>query len=401
MSFTPTPEFIHREFEDVIRDDVFRRAQLPEGGRPVLVLLGGQPAAGKSNAQNAIIARSPEANLVGITGDDFRSSHPDFEELALNDPLRMTEVTGAVSGPLVRECLDYAKEQGYSVLLEGVFSNQEMVVQTAEEFSKAGYDVQVCAMAVSEDVSRLSAESRYLQDIDRPRKARWTPPAAHDAAVVNGPGTVAALEASPYVSRVEVWSRDRQLYVNDRDRLGQWEREPEAAQVLMDERARPIEDPKEWLDLYEVNATRAEEHIIGRGVGNAPEPYLKDDRAHEVWQTLTTTAAVTMIPAVFGPEENPEKAQARERVQDHGKQIDAVHDSDITVVTQRTRELPETTQSRAQGLAAKRENVSAQLKNAKSERTAQTAQPEPREISELKHRPGQNLTQEPSHERRR
>ena len=268
MSFTPTPDFIDKEFDAYIRHDVFEGAKFPKSEHPTLVLLGGQPAASKSKAQDAIIARNPEANLVAITGDEFRPSHPNFEELAVNDPLGMPNETSSISGPLVRRCLDYAKEHGYSVLLEGTFVNQEMVLETAKEFSEAGYEVQVCAIAVSEDVSRLSAQARYLQNTENPFRARWTPPDLHDLAVVNSPGTVAALEASPYVSRVEVWNRTKQLYLNDRDSSGRWSREPEAAQVIIDERARPIENPKEWLHLYEVNAVRAAEHRIGRYAGN-------------------------------------------------------------------------------------------------------------------------------------
>lgn len=185
--FTPSKDFIRQQFDTYVRDQVFGAARAPETGRPVFVFLGGQPAAGKSLAQRKITERNPQASLVAITGDKYREFHPDFDNLTLLDPLQMPNVTSSVSGPLVRECLNYAKEQGYSVLLEGTFVNEEMVLATAEEFAQAGYDIEVCAVAVSEDVSRLYAEERYLEAVAEPRTARWTPPAAHDLAVAKSP----------------------------------------------------------------------------------------------------------------------------------------------------------------------------------------------------------------------
>lgn len=326
--FTPTPDFIREQFNDYVHEEVFGLAQRP-AVRPVLVLLGGQPAAGKSVAQTQVEARSPEAHLVAITGDAFRKYHPQFDELTEHDPLRMPNVTSSVSGPLVRECLDHAKEQGYSVLLEGTFVNEEMVLSTAEEFAQAGYDVQVCAVAVSEDVSRLSAEERYLSQVDiDPGNARWTPPTAHDLAVVNSPGTVAALEASSYVQRVEVWTREDRIYVNERGADGQWGWEPGAAQAMLDERARPIGNPEEWLRLYEKNAGRAESHQVHHGPGSKAEPYLGDDRVFGAWERISRSAEGVVSVAVPDPQD-PRRAELNERIEAHAQQIKAARGLDL------------------------------------------------------------------------
>ncbi|MDR1151446.1 MAG: zeta toxin family protein [Bifidobacteriaceae bacterium] len=60
---------------------------------PLLVLLGGQPAAGKTYAQETVIAANPDAGLVPITGDDLREYHPDYARLAEFAPLEMPGAT--------------------------------------------------------------------------------------------------------------------------------------------------------------------------------------------------------------------------------------------------------------------------------------------------------------------
>ncbi|WP_022873885.1 zeta toxin family protein [Nesterenkonia alba] len=68
--------WLRRVFEEEARDDLFAGHAPQE--QPVLVLLGGQPAAGKTRAQHAILAEHAADDLVEITGDDLREYHPDF-----------------------------------------------------------------------------------------------------------------------------------------------------------------------------------------------------------------------------------------------------------------------------------------------------------------------------------
>lgn len=270
----------------------------PASGRPTLVLLGGQPGAGKTRALDAI-ARAHQ-DIAAVTGDDFRIHHPNFVELAKADPLGMPNTTSAVASPLVRRCLDHAlgkrydeagqlvDERGdqYSVLLEGVFSRPEMVLSTVEEFSAAGFDVHAYAMAVPEHLSRLSAEYRYLA-ASSPYAARWTPPTAHDRAFSTLPETAAALEQSPLVSHIEVWTRTGPIHVGDRgpDAVGS---DSAVDHVLAGRRA--ALDPEAWTESYAALRRIAEQHQVPQLRGFAPVPYLADARVQIAWQQLDDQA---------------------------------------------------------------------------------------------------------------
>ena len=237
---------LRQVFDAAVRQAIF--PPVPAGD-PLLVLLGGQPAAGKTRAQAAILAEHPE--LVSITGDDLRAYHAGYRDLAVNDPLAMPAATAPTSSGLIRLALDHAIEHGYPVLLEGTFRDPAMVTGTAARFAEAGYRVEVVAVATPAPVSRLAAEERFLR-ARRGEVGRWTPPEAHETALTGSPEVVVALEALPVVSRIQVYARDRRLYDNHRSHGGVWEHEPRAAEVLRGEQTRhltPVEAAA-WLAGY-------------------------------------------------------------------------------------------------------------------------------------------------------
>lgn len=240
--FFLTEEQLHDRFEERVRDFVFS-GHAPQS-TPVLVLLGAQPAAGKSQAMAAVEQRHAGRDLVPLTGDELRAFHPRYEELLLEHPLLFPNATAQASGAWVRMSIDYAREHRFGLVIEGVFRVPEMTVSTAEEFAAAGYQVEVVGLGVRAERSRLDSLHRYLE------AGRWTPPAAHDGAYRMMPETIAAAEASPAVQRVTLTDRTgADLYVNERTATGVWRREPTGADALHSLRARPLppDEVAAWL----------------------------------------------------------------------------------------------------------------------------------------------------------
>ncbi|GAA0464479.1 zeta toxin family protein [Streptomyces sp. NPDC046215] len=211
---------------------------------PVLVLLGGQPAAGKSQAMAAAEQRHADRQLVPLTGDELRRFHPRYQELLEKQPLLFPNATGQASGAWVRMSIEHALDNGYSLMLEGIFRDPAMTVATAERFARAGHSVEVIGLAVPEERSRLDSLHRYLA------AGRWTPPNAHDLAIRMMPETIAAAEASAAVRRITITNRAAdELYVNERGPDGRWRGEPGAVQALTAGRARPLpaDEARGWL----------------------------------------------------------------------------------------------------------------------------------------------------------
>ncbi|WP_082376255.1 zeta toxin family protein [Nocardiopsis sp. NRRL B-16309] len=223
--FKVKDEELREVFDDVIRESVFEGSKAA-GGKPVIILLGGQLAAGKSTALKKIREQNP--GIVEIDPDSFRSQHPKYKEIMTECPDKMVQATSQAMQEWARMCRDYAYCQGISVVVEGTFSGSQGPRSFAEKFaeprdveeggegvSHGGYKVEVVALATPEAQSRLDLVGRYLNSA--PGKGRWNPTDAHDRIYKNIPETVSALEKSPSVHRVLVTNRQGDsLYENTR-----------------------------------------------------------------------------------------------------------------------------------------------------------------------------------------
>lgn len=201
-------------WERDIRPRVFAHAAPVD--RPITILLGGQPGAGKSRAADAAIGAGG-GNVVAIVGDEYRRFHPAYRATLEKDPLRMPDVTAEAAGRWIQMCVDHARERGYSILIEGTWRNAQVPLQAARAATKDDRRVDAVVVAVQPEVSRLGAMERYYRDVLAGADARWTPPAAHDAAVASLPGTVEAVAMSGDVDSLRVVTRQaRTLFHTDR-----------------------------------------------------------------------------------------------------------------------------------------------------------------------------------------
>ena len=261
---------------------------------PMLVLLGGPPASGKTRTHGAIVARYPE--LVPITGDELRRYHPAYDRLLTTDPLRMPAATTPVSGGLVRLALDHALRHRYSVLLEGVFRDPAVVTSTAERFAAAGYSVGAVATATPAPVSRLAAEQRFL-GAPSPRAARWTPPTAHESSLHRSPTVLAELEACRAVTWVQLYARSQPIYDNTRASDGHWQDPPAAAELLRHEHTRDL-TPREalgWLADYDALFALARERTGYLNPATMPAYRLLQADAVRLMRSVGPLADITQL----------------------------------------------------------------------------------------------------------
>ncbi|MEY9211401.1 hypothetical protein ABH917_000847 [Thermobifida halotolerans] len=263
-----------------VRDFVFGEySATPDD--PVLVLLGGQPGAGKSRAVESVKERHPD-RLVPIIGDDLRPFHPRYREIVRTDILAMPDATAQASGEWVKRSLEYALQERYSVLLEGTFRNPLMIVQTAQRFKEAGYRVEAIGLAVPERTSLLSTVDRFLKAPET--AARWTPAEAHEISYRMVPATLQALEDSPHIQRLDITNRAGEvLFTNTRTPTGGWT-DPTpgaAAAAAKRERDAPLtpDTACTWLEAYVAGTTvrppclfRPREAVMPRYSRGTPTP---------------------------------------------------------------------------------------------------------------------------------
>ncbi|GAB3214251.1 hypothetical protein GCM10027294_53090 [Marinactinospora endophytica] len=241
---------LREDFDAVIRDRVFKDA-VPAGQDPVLVLLGGQLAAGKSRSITRITRRHP--HIVEINPDSFRPLHRQYERIMRERPHDMVRATAQAMHAWAGMCREYAFQHGYSLLIEGTFSSPEGPLKFAAQ-APQGYTTEVVVVATPQARSRLDMLGRYLDD--PPGKGRWNSVEAHDVGYANLPRTLAALENSPDVGRVIVTDRSGvHHYDNARRDDGTWAVQPGAVEVLHRVRgdgAVPFQEreAQKWLGAY-------------------------------------------------------------------------------------------------------------------------------------------------------
>lgn len=171
-----------RDIEDIYRAivrPVILGGPVDETSSPTLVLLGGQPGAGKSRA-GARIAQEHDGHIAVLSGDDLRIFHPDYHHLVTRDPDHAGSVLADATSIWVRNTLEDALQERRSLLLEGTFGDPDVTIATANRFRQAGFHVRIVAVASPRVLSLVTAASRYLRDLKTGVPARFTRLSAHD-----------------------------------------------------------------------------------------------------------------------------------------------------------------------------------------------------------------------------
>jgi UDP-N-acetylglucosamine kinase len=202
-SLTPSEEVRRRIFEEEILPVVFPDG--PVSDEATLVLLGGQPGAGKSRASAKLAAEHP--GMVALSGDDLRPFHLHFERLTRSRSVEAPQILAESTSGWVRDCLAHARTTGRSLLLEGTFHTPRVAIGTAELFAREGFATRVAVVATPRAESLLSAGSRYLLDVRAGRSARFTSVSAHERGWTGTRTLVQELEATPTVDRLTVIGR--------------------------------------------------------------------------------------------------------------------------------------------------------------------------------------------------
>lgn len=197
------------ERQEILRRDIIP-LHFPEDSpspRPTLVILSGQPGAGRSRATTQLIDEY-DGDLAVVSGDDLRGFHPRFVELAMAGSTEASQILAQASADWVRGCIRFARENRRSLLLEGTFQDPSAVAATAARFAAEGFRTRAVVVGTRRAESLLSVASRYLRDVQTGGPARYTSREAHDRGLDATRALVAAVPETPAIDRLTVLSRD-------------------------------------------------------------------------------------------------------------------------------------------------------------------------------------------------
>lgn len=267
-----------------VRDAVYKTRIAPRifhnteaSPTPTLVIVAGEPGAGKSTLRDALKNELGAQGVAVIDQDAIRTNHPRFRALSLADDKTAAMLTNTDAGAWVERALDDARRRRVNVALESTMRNPEHALQMVKQFKAAGYRVEVRALAVPEQDSARGVLHRYELQKARGEPGRSVALEYQQGAYRALPETLRRLETEQAVDRVAVMRRSLQIVYDNNQVGGQWSvRPPIADRALAMERERGR--TREELQQRAIEWTAVDQLVGARSTATAAE------RAHTAGQ---------------------------------------------------------------------------------------------------------------------
>ncbi|TCO18484.1 zeta toxin [Kribbella steppae] len=211
------------------------------GERPYAVLIGGQPAAGKTTLQELIQAALDADRTAVYDFDDDSLAHPRYDAIMRANGINGNDVVAGSLPPELRgRCLDHLRAGEYDVIASAPLQSEDAARAWLQGFRDAGYRVAVVYVATHEADSTLGVANRYQQAKDDTGIGRWVKPQHHNHAYRGIPDTAHDLESQGLVDDIYVVDRDGNvLYENHRTADGSMAGPLQARETLVAGRNRP------------------------------------------------------------------------------------------------------------------------------------------------------------------
>ena len=178
---------------------------------PKVVLLGGQPGAGKSGLENMVNIKK---NYVSISGDDYREYHPRFKEINLEYGREASKYTQQWAAEITEKLIKELRKEKYNLIIEGTLRTAELPLKEANAFKKAGYEVELNVVVVKPEKSRLGTLERYEAMLKQGKVPRMTPKEHHDLVVNNIGNNLEIIYNSKAFDNIKLFDRENNLLYN-------------------------------------------------------------------------------------------------------------------------------------------------------------------------------------------
>ncbi|MER6123015.1 zeta toxin family protein [Streptomyces sp. NPDC001795] len=212
--------------------------------RPVVVVVAGQPGAGKTTLADRMAAvLASRGGAVRVGRDLYKPLHRHYAGVLAAD----VRTAGALVRPdTVRwqaAVEAHVREMGFDAVVESALSDPDDFRASSRAYRAAGHRIEVVVLAIPEALSQLGIVDRFLTEAadGGGRYVSWE---NHDTCAKGLLATLAVIETEQLADRVTVVRRDgTALYANELTGGG-WRRRPAAERVVRAERARPWTAPE-------------------------------------------------------------------------------------------------------------------------------------------------------------
>lgn len=220
---TPHIHLTRREAQAVValRLDEITPLQPPvrlTGVRPLAVLIGGPPGAGKSTIQR-LLQQSLGASSVAVSDlDDDLPAHPRYDAIMKAHGLQAPKlIRQGLPSDLGRRCLDHLRSLRCDVITSAPFDAEGSTKDCAHGFGQVDYRTVLVYVMTHEANSALGRADRYQRACDDVGYGRWSDSDRCLRCYVLIPDTAGAIEVASAVDDLYVVDRNGYvLYENHR-----------------------------------------------------------------------------------------------------------------------------------------------------------------------------------------
>ena len=203
-----TDEELEIKFKQILE---YYKSMYSPTENPKVVLLGGQPGAGKSGLENMI---NEKKNYASISGDDYRKYHPRFKEINLEYGRDASKYTQQWASEITEKLIKELGKEKYNLIIEGTLRTAELPLKGAGAFKKAGYEVELNVVVVKPEKSRLGTLERYEAMLKQGDDPRMTPKEHHDLVVENIGNNLEIIYNSKAFDNIKLFDRENNLLYN-------------------------------------------------------------------------------------------------------------------------------------------------------------------------------------------
>ena len=173
---------------------------------PAMVIIGGQPGAGKTGLMTYTNAQLGEGTVV-VDIDDFRNYHPNIEEIKKKYPDYYVDFTAKFISDVSHVITPMLIDGRYNMILHKTLGGPAVIDDTVIPALNAGYYLALRVMAVSALQSKLSALGRTQDIRDYVGMVRWVNKEHHDNVYTGMLDVVDMFEKEKLANLVEVYMR--------------------------------------------------------------------------------------------------------------------------------------------------------------------------------------------------
>ncbi|MGW0538155.1 zeta toxin family protein [Streptomyces sp. NPDC003032] len=208
--------------------------------RPVVVIVGGQPGAGKTKVADLVqAALRQRGGAVRIGRDLYKAAHRHYAAALAAD----VRTAGARVRPDTSRWQsaveEHVRDHSLDAVVESALADADDFRTSSAVYRHSRHRIEVVALATAEAWSQLGILDRFLTEATTGPGGRYVSWANHDACADGMLATLAVIEAEQLADRITVVTREGTVLYDNELVDGAWRRRPAADTAVARGRSRP------------------------------------------------------------------------------------------------------------------------------------------------------------------